>query len=226
MTAQHKIALILGATGLTGKSCLEALLASVEYSQVLALTRRPLNVTHARLRNLVVDFDDLGPFESQIKADDIFCALGTTIRHAGSKEAFRKIDYTYPLSVAQIAVKNGARQFILVSAVGANADSSVFYLKVKGDLENALAALPFKSQLFFRPAMLDGKREERRLREELGVIFSRAIAFILVGKWRKYRAVKTTDLAKAMCIAANKNLTGVHRFDSSQITELAHSSRA
>ncbi|MGB5107219.1 MAG: NAD(P)H-binding protein [Candidatus Zixiibacteriota bacterium] len=221
MTEQRKSALILGATGLVGKSCLDALIKSDLYLQVIAVTRRPLTVSHPKLRNLVVDFDNLEPVAAQFRADDIFCAFGTTIQRAGSKEAFRKIDHAYPLSIAELAVKNGAKQFILVSAVGANPMSSVFYLKVKGDLESAVAKLPFSSQLFFRTAMLDGEREEKRLLEELGIVFSRAIAFLLVGKLRKYRAVKTVDLALAMLVAASQGLTGVHIFDSGQITQMA-----
>ncbi len=225
LTDEKQTAIIIGASGLVGKSCLALLLASGRYAQVIAVTRRPLDVSDKRFRNLVVDFDNLERSADQLRADDIYCTLGTTIRHAGSKEAFRKVDFSYPLRFAELAVHNGARQFILISSVGASSSSSAYYLRVKGELEDALAKLPFQSQHFLRPAMLDGHREDKRLREEVGVIFSHAIQFLLVGRWRKYRAIKVTDVARAMLIVADRGLSGVHIYESNEIQKLATSSQ-
>ena len=227
MTYLGKTALILGSTGLVGSLCLDFLLAGEQYDRVIAVSRRPLDRSHPKLINIVTDFENLSPIESQLKADDVFCAIGTTIRHAGSKEKFRTVDFNYPLSVAEIAVKNGARQMVLISSVGANKESSAFYLRVKGELEQALAQLPFASLHILRPAMLDGKRSNERFRERVGVVFSRAIAFLLVGPLKKYRAILAADVARVMLQVAQIATPGVHIYESDQIQSIADkSSRA
>ena len=124
-----KTALIIGATGLVGEQCLNELLASSAYEKVIALTRKKLALQNSKLQNIVTDFENLELIKDQLKADDIFCAMGTTIGKAGSKEAFRKVDFEIPLQVAQLGLWNGAKKFILVSSLGADAASLVFYSK-------------------------------------------------------------------------------------------------
>lgn len=221
MSTSQRRAIVIGATGMVGKAILDELLQDSNFSEVIAITRRPLERTEPSFKNLVVDFDRLDQHAEQLNADDIFCALGTTIRHAGSKKAFRHVDYEIPLTLAGIAADNGALAFHLVSAVGANANSSVFYLRVKGELESALSKLPYRSVNHFRPAMLEGHREPKRLREEVGVVFSHTISFVLVGPWRKYRAIKATAVAKAMVITALREHAGVRVFESDAIQAIA-----
>lgn len=219
-----KTALILGATGLVGSDCLNLLLASQRYERVVAVSRRQLDLTHPKLSNLVTDFENLQSIKDQLKADDLFCAIGTTIRHAGSKEKFRLVDFGYPMSIAKIAVSNGTRRMVLISSVGANSSSSAFYLRVKGELEHDLAQLPFESLHILRPAMLDGKRLSERFRERAGVVFSRAIAFLLVGPWKKYRAILAADVARVMLLVADSSDVGVRVYESDQIQSIADNS--
>lgn len=221
MSSSSRTALVIGATGMVGKAILDELLRHADYTGVVAVTRRRLDRPEPAFRNLVVDFDRLDLHAEQLRTDDVFCALGTTIRSAGSKEAFRRIDHDIPLSLAKIAVKNGATAFHLVSSIGANPNSSVFYLRTKGELETDLAKLPYRTQNFFRPAMLDGERERKRLREELGVMFSHTIAFVLVGPWRKYRVIKATAVAKAMVEIALQQQPGSSVFESNEIQAIA-----
>jgi uncharacterized protein YbjT (DUF2867 family) len=213
-------ALIVGATGLVGSHCLQALLASEDYRSVVALTRRPLDEQHPRLVQMIVDFDkieEIDPFP----AADVFCALGTTIRRAGSQHAFLKVDFEYGSKVATRSAAAGAKQFVLVSSVGADPRSGNFYLRVKAELEKAIAALPFESVHFFRPSVLIGKRTETRLGESIAIAAARAFQFALAGKLRKYRPMPAEILARAMVAAAREARPGRHIYHYDDIISLA-----
>ena len=175
---QTRTAVVVGASGLVGSHLLEALLASPQYSRVIALVRRPLNTKHTKLEELPADVDRLKGFP----VDDVFCALGTTIRKAGSKEAFLKVDKDLPLSLAKWALLNGAQEFALVSSVGADAASSNFYLQVKGSLEAELSAMSFRSVHVARPSFLLGDRAERRIGERLGIYAAALVQPFLLGQ--------------------------------------------
>src|SRR5438477_2183148 len=136
-------ALIAGATGLVGGYCLRALLESGDYQNVITFTRRPLATQHPRLIQTIVDFEKLGEIEP-FPAGDVFCAMGSTIRRAGSQHAFLRVDFEYPRTIAERSAAAGARQFLLVSSAGADPKSSNFYLRVKAELEKAVTALPFE----------------------------------------------------------------------------------
>jgi uncharacterized protein YbjT (DUF2867 family) len=217
----EKTALIIGATGLVGKHCLTLLLDEPGYSKVIALVRKPLGLAHPKLQVQVVNFDRLEDHATVIKADDIFCTIGTTIRHAGSKENFYKVDFTYPYKVAELAVQNGAENYIIITAIGSNPNSRFFYFRVKGELEQALTKLPFKSLHFMRPAWLVGQRAEKRFREEFMVVFSKLLNLVFVGSWRRYRSIKAEDVARAMLIVAASNKTGVNIYKTDVIQSIA-----
>ncbi len=212
-------ALVVGATGLVGGECLKILLAGSDYERVIALTRRPLKQQHPRLTEMVVDFDKLEELEP-FPAADVFCAIGTTIAKAGSQADFLKVDFEYPRIIAERSAAAGATQFLLVSSVGADPQSSNFYLRVKAQLEKAVAARPFESVHFFRPSFLIGQREEFRLGETLGAA-SRVFQFALVGKLRKYRPIRATTVAAAMAAAARKAEPGRHIYHYDDILSLA-----
>ena len=139
-----KTALIAGASGLIGSQLLPLLLNGDRYERVNVLTRSALHLEHPKFKNLVVNFDQLSSSGQLLEADDVFCCLGTTMKKAGSKEAFRKVDHTYPLELAKVSKQCGARQYLLVSALGANKNSSIFYNAVKGEVEEAIAAIGFQ----------------------------------------------------------------------------------
>jgi uncharacterized protein YbjT (DUF2867 family) len=196
------------------------LLESGYYETVIALTRRPIARRHSRLIQSIVNFDNLQEAELS-PASDIFCALGTTIRRAGSQAAFLKVDFEYPRILAARGVAAGAKQFILVSSVGVDSRSGNFYLRVKGELEKAVTALPFQSTHIFRPSFLIGERSEKRLGESIGIPIAKALRFALIGKLRKYRAVPAATVAAAMIAAAKQGLPGRHLYHYDEIRALA-----
>lgn len=161
--------LLLGATGLVGRHCLQLLLDDPGVASVRALVRRPPSdmPAHAKLEVITANFDQLQSHPEWFAVDEVFCALGTTIAVAGSQAAFRRVDFEYPLAAAKLARAQGAHHYLLVSALGANAKSSIFYNRVKGELENELRALGFPSLTVAQPSMLMGERKEWRWKEEL-----------------------------------------------------------
>ena len=216
-----RTALLLGASGLIGGHCLDLLLRDEAYDQIIALVRKRLPKNHRKLTQHEVNFDGLSEYANVLKADDVFCCLGTTIKKAGSQEAFRKVDFTYAHEAAKLAAANGAKQFLLVSSLGADAKSSVFYSRVKGEIEAAISALNFASVSIFRPSLLLGERTEFRLAERLAEPFAKALSFFLIGGLRKYRAIEARTVAAAMIEIAKANTQGVTVFESDRIQEIA-----
>lgn len=202
--------IILGATGLVGKQVLELALSDDRIAEVTAPTRRALS-PHPKLRNPVVDYSNL-PKDNWWKSDAILCALGTTIKQAGSQSAFRTVDHDYVLAAAELAKAYGCRTFVLNSSLGADAGSGNFYLKVKGETENALAELGFDSLTVVRPSLLDGgPRPERRLGEEIGLWFGTRLNTLIP---KRYRPVSTKSVAHAMLTAALQSKPGLHVVES------------
>jgi uncharacterized protein YbjT (DUF2867 family) len=212
-----RTALVLGSTGLVGGHTLGLLLADPNYRRVTAPVRRPLPVKHEKLVQLMLDFDHLADQADAFRVDDIFCCLGTTIKTAGSQEAFRKVDFTYPVEAARIGAANGAHRFLLVSSLGANPQSSVFYSRVKGETEEAVGQLPFRLVAIFRPSMLMGKRKEFRLGEVLITPVMRGLSFGMVGRWRRFRPIEAEVVACAMVAVASMDLSGRQVFESENI---------
>ncbi len=215
----HRTAWLAGATGLVGGFVLRQLLASEWYSQVIALTRRTMNVDHPKLEQRLVDFDQLQSIDLPL-AEDVFCALGTTIKKAGSQEAFRRVDLDYPRALANKAAASGAQQFLLVSSVGANARSRNFYLRTKGELEDAVSALPYKGFHVFRPSLLLGPREERRPAERLAEALMKGLSPVLIDGLRKYRPIKAEEVARAMVAAAVAGGPGRKVYEHEQLKAL------
>lgn len=199
--------MIAGATGLVGRACLARLLASPEYGRVIALVRRPLTIVAPTLQVEVVDFEHPERWRP-IAADAVFCALGTTIAQAGSQAAFRAVDYSSVLAVADLAAQGGARDFVLVSSVGADASSSNFYLHVKGEAEAAIAKRPFRAVHVLRPSLLLGDREESRPAERLFGSVAPILNPLLMGPWRRYRAIAAADVGTAMIEASLEGTEG------------------
>ncbi|HWB64620.1 MAG TPA: oxidoreductase [Chitinophagales bacterium] len=216
-----KTALVLGATGLTGRQCLDLLLESEQYAKVIALVRTAPELQNDKLQSLVVDFNRLDDYASQIAADDIYCCIGTTIGKAGSQGAFRHVDFEIPLKVAEIAKANGATKFILVSSVGADSRSLVFYSRVKGELESALKKLKYPSLLIFRPSILLGNRKEKRAGEAIGRYVAQKMPFIFSGALRKYRGTPVNLLAQAMLAEATEPAQGTRVIENDEIFTIA-----
>lgn len=195
-------AAIAGATGLVGSRLLPLLLK--EYDRVAALTRRPLAVSAPHL----VEVPFGAPLEGPVAA--AFCCLGTTIRKAGSQEAFREVDFDAVVKFARAAREAGATRFALVSSVGADAKSSNFYLRVKGEGEDAICALGFQSVCIARPSFLLGERAENRTGERIGISVAKAVSFVFSGPLSKYHAVDADLVAQAMVRCVRTGKPGVH----------------
>ena len=217
ITPRPRTALLVGASGLVGSRCLKLLLARAEYQMVTALVRRRLDIEHPKLVQQVVDFEHLEERSGLFKADDVYCCLGTTMKKAGSKEAFSRVDHDYPLEVAQLAVRQGARQFLLVSAQGAGSGARYFYYRVKGRVEEALGKLPFAALHIFRPTLITGRRQEFRISELLISALSLILRPLTIGPLRRYRPINAGVIAEAMVEVALENRNGINLLESQQI---------
>jgi len=209
-------AILAGATGLVGGECLRRLLASPRYERVVVVTRRKLADVPAdrKLRQVVTEFENLGEVRDRLRGDHVFCALGTTIRKAGSQERFRAVDYEYPLRLAQLTRKNGARHFSIVSALGASRTSPFFYSRVKGEMEEGLHQLGWPSLAIVRPSVIAGERAESRPLERL----SEHLLRFAPATWRP---VPAGDIAAARIVMALRERPGVTVLESREISGVA-----
>jgi len=214
--SRMRTALIAGATGLIGKQLLNDLLASSYYDVIKAVTRKPVGITHPKLINIVTDFDDLQTRAEALKADDVFCCLGTTIRQAGSQKQFRKVDYDYPVTLAEVTKAEGASQYLLVSALGAKASSSIFYNRVKGETEQAIRNVGFDALHIFRPSLLLGERTEHRAGEEAAKKFYSFFNWLFP---KKYKGIEGRKVARAMVEVAGQSRKGMFVYESAALQD-------
>ncbi len=214
-------ALIAGASGLVGGFLLRQLLATPEYDRVISLGRRPLDLEHPKLRQVTADFAALEKVTADLRCTDAFCCLGTTIEQAGSQEAFRAVDHAAVLAFAWTARRNGAQRFFVVSALGAGSHSRVFYNRGKGEMEEALVVLDFRTLGIFRPSLLLGPRARPRLGERIMAAVMWLAEPLLLGRLRKYRAIKAEVVARAMMRCAfGRPGQGVLSFLSDEIQDM------
>lgn len=214
-----KSALLIGATGLVGGFVLQQILQDDYYDKVIVLTRKPLNNQHPKLKEVVVDFNKLDDYAAEIKADIIFSCLGTTIKVAGSQEAFKRVDFEYPYKVAQIAKQNGASAYLLVSALGAAKDSLVFYNRVKGELEDEVSSLHYDAFHILQPSLIIGDRKEARTGEGIAQKLAPVFDALMVGGLKKYKSIKAEQIAKAMVAYSKLNDKGVFKHESDELQQ-------
>ena len=215
-----KTAIIIGATGLTGKNLLQQLINDERFDTVKVFTRRTTGVQHPKIQEHLINFDEPDQWKALITGDVLFSALGTTLKKAGSKEAQHTIDYTYQYNVAKFAAQNGVPGYVLVSSASADASSSLFYMRLKGELERDVKKLPFKQIVILQPGPLHGEREESRLGE---MILIPVLGFLnKLGIAKKYRPISGGTLATAMINAYFLNQNGVKTFTLLQIFPLAN----
>lgn len=217
MSNNSKTAIVLGASGLVGSFLLDMLLNSEAYSSVVIFVRKDTGKKHSKLIQYIIDFNQLNSYTDLVQGDDLFCCLGTTIKQAKSREAFKEVDYGYPVQFAEMAKKNGVKQYLLVTSIGANAKSSVFYLKTKGECEQAIKEIDIPSTSVFRPASLLGARKEVRPLEKVSEGVLKVASFFLVGKLKKYKPVQAEQVAYAMYSVAQSAKVGFNVYESDQI---------
>ncbi|MFC4778917.1 NAD-dependent epimerase/dehydratase family protein [Paenibacillus sp. GCM10023252] len=213
-------AIVAGATGLIGRELTERLLQEDKYEEVITLVRTPLPIQDEKLKQIVTTWERHALEEAlrPIMEDaHIYCALGTTIKKAKTREQFRKVDYEYPVLLGKLAKQYRAAQFLIVSSMGADKHSRVFYSRVKGETEDALRSLGLRSLHIFRPSLLLGDRHEFRLGERFGAIVARVITPLLAGKLSVYRPIEARDVAAGMIRAARKESIGIRIYPSDQI---------
>ncbi|HRN27810.1 MAG TPA: NAD(P)H-binding protein [Ignavibacteriaceae bacterium] len=199
-----KTAIVIGATGLVGSYITLKLLDDSRYSKVKVFVRNSLEVKHPKLEEHIVDFEKLDLWKDEIKGDELYSALGTTIKKAGSKNAQYKIDFTYQYETAKAAAKNGVKSYMLISSAGANYKSSNFYLRMKGNLDEKVQLLNFKKIRIFRPSILVGLRSEKRVGESIGIKIAGLITRIIPAL-KRYKPIKASIVAEAMIVSANQN---------------------
>lgn len=221
MSTTPKNALVAGASGLVGGYLLKALLDAPDYTRTYALTRRPLGREHPKLANRIVNFDRLGEQLKGLVAQDAFCAIGTTLGEAGSQEAFRKADVDAVLLFARAARASQATRFVVISSVGADSSSSKFYLRTKGEMEEAVSDLGFTSVDILQPSLLLGPRKQLRPLEITGRIFAPLINPLLTGTREALRAIPAEVVGQAMLGAARSGRRGVYRYTHAEIRKLS-----
>jgi uncharacterized protein YbjT (DUF2867 family) len=224
--AQSKVALLAGATGLVGATLLDILVEAGDFSRVVAVTRRPLAREHPRLANRTVQFDKIATQFAGFTCHTVFCCLGTTIRAAGSEQEFRNVDVDYVLAVARVAQAAQAQRFIVLSSVGANAQSKNFYLRTKGEMEEALVEMNLAAVDILQPGVLLGWRGEIRPLELAATILMPLVNPLLVRTYAPYRGIPVRTVALAMLGAARSGRRGVSRYSYAGMLTLARKGSA
>ncbi|OCT14804.1 hypothetical protein A8709_11585 [Paenibacillus pectinilyticus] len=220
-------AIVAGGTGLVGRELIKQLAADSDYDRVIALVRKKTSGENlggqGKVEQRVIDFNKLGDAlkASEIAHAHVFCTLGTTIKKAGSQQQFRRVDLDYPLQLAELASKGQADAFAIVTAMGADRNSAFFYNKVKGEVEDRLRKLRLRAVYLLRPSLILGDRDERRLGEKLGILLSRAITPLMVGRLRTYRPIHESTIATGLIRSAKSGQTGVKVLASDRIAALA-----
>lgn len=213
--------ILIGASGLIGSNLLPRLIASEEISDILLIQRRALKINSDKVRQLIINFEDLNKHFSDIQSDIIFSCLGTTRAETPDPNLYRKIDFEYPLNIARCGLKNGISQFHIVSSIGADASSSNSYLKLKGELENELKKLKYPSLHIYQPSYLTGKRNKSRIADKIISPLIRLIDPLLIGPIKKYRSISAEIVTQAMLNQSLKDLIGSFTYESIQLEQLA-----
>ncbi|MGD0583123.1 MAG: NAD(P)H-binding protein [Bacteroidales bacterium] len=215
-----RTAIVFGSTGLIGNLLAEELVQSEKYVRIKSFVRQATGVTEVKVEEIVSDFSDPESFSGKITGDDLYICLGTTIRKAGSVANMEKIDRDLPIKIASIAAANGVKRLAVVSSLGASAGSANYYLRIKGEMEEAIMKLNFESISIVRPSMLLGERKEIRASEIVGKVVMTAFKPVLIGKLSKYRAIHGGDVARAM-ISLVLTAEGKNIIESSELQKLS-----
>ncbi|WP_424769078.1 NAD(P)H-binding protein [Paenibacillus sp. sgz302251] len=217
-----KKALVAGATGLVGQELVDLLLNHNAYHKVIVLVRREMNITHPKLEQQIIDFEQLEHLSPDLVAGaDIFCALGTTIKKAKTKQNFMRVDYDYPMTLGRLAKRHGAEKMLIVTAMGASEKSMFFYSRVKGKVEEDLKGLGLDSLHIFRPSLITGDRQEHRFGEQAASAIGRKLPFLFKGKMEKYKPIAARTIAQAMVNAAASNIRSSTMMNSDEMARLS-----
>lgn len=199
-----KTAILLGATGLTGSHLLDLLLKDDTFKKVKVFTRRETGIKHPKLEEYIIDLLQLDQHEDKLKGDVLYCCIGTTKAKTSDKQVYHKIDYGIPVTAAQLAKKNNIQQYFVISSLGANEKSRVFYSRTKGEMERDVLKEKIENTYIFQPSLIVGKRDEKRFSEDLSNALMRIFNGIIP---KKYKRILALDIAKAMLYVTKNNYT-------------------
>jgi uncharacterized protein YbjT (DUF2867 family) len=198
-----KTALIAGASGLIGRELIQRLITADHYQLIYLISRRKSGLVHEKIRELVIDFEKIDQLSFEVPVDDLFCTLGTTMKQAGSREKFKKVDYEYIVAFARLGKSIGASKFLVISSMGANPKSSVFYSHIKGLTEEALINIGFNELVILRPSLLLGERSEIRFAEKLSGIFMKILNILIPDNYKAVQAEKVAEFMLKMALKPN-----------------------
>ncbi|MBD0851322.1 NAD(P)H-binding protein [Maribacter arenosus] len=215
-----KTAIILGATGLTGGKLLELLLNDPNYTKIKLFSRSSVGISDPKIEEYLGDMFNLNDFKAQFTGEEVFCCIGTTKSKTPNKEFYKKIDFGIAKSAALLAKENGIKTFIVISALGANAKSPIFYNRIKGQMEEAVLQMQIPKTHILQPSLIGGKREERRIGEWIFKQLMKVANLVMAGPLKKYKSIHPISIAKAMVWIANNEYERV-RIPSDVIQDLA-----
>ena len=221
MNTQQKSAILLGATGLTGNLLLQLLLKDNRYGKIKLFSRSTSGVVHSKIEEYLGDLIHLERFKNAFKADEVFCCIGTTKSKTPNKELYKKIDFGIPTKAAKLCKENGINTLVIISALGANSKSNIFYNRTKGEMEDAVLQLQIPKTHILQPSLISGKREEKRIGEWIFKQLMRAANLVMAGPLKKYKSIHPNVIAKAMVWLANNEHDSI-KIPSDCIQDFAH----
>jgi uncharacterized protein YbjT (DUF2867 family) len=216
-----KSAIPLGATGLTGSYVLKKLLNNSNYTEIIVFSRRPLDIEDQKLKVIECDLLNLEEQKDLFKADEVYVCIGTTNNKTPNKKLYREIDFGIPVTTAQLCRENRIDNLVIMSSLGANSKSSVFYPKTKGEMEESVLEMEIQNTYLLRPAMIMGPRKEKRMGEALGKMITFLIHPLLVGSLKKYKGIHTDTIAQAMINLCNGKKYSEKIIESNAIWDIA-----
>ena len=214
-------ALVIGATGLIGRELVQMLINDYHFSEIEIWVRKSSFITNSKITEKVIDFNSISQI-GKIHHDVVFCTVGTTIKKAGSKENFRAVDYDIPVEAARLAERSNVTSFIVVSSLGASSSTGNFYLKTKGEMEDAVKDLVIPSITILRPSVLIGNRVEFRLGEKIAIYLLKLFGFLMIGGMKKFRGISAANVAKAMIVLSSDEWLGLNIIESDEIERIAN----
>ena len=201
-----KTAIVAGASGLIGKELVQKLISSDQYHRIYVVSRKKSGLVNEKVTELVIDFEKIDQLTFDEPVDDVFCTLGTTMKQAGSRDNFKKVDFEYVVALANLGKQSGASKFLVISAMGADSKSAVFYNKVKGLTEEALINIGFKQLVIFRPSLLLGERPEARFAERMSGVFMKTFNFLIPDNYKAIQAKKVAESMLNMAINSTESV--------------------